>query len=115
MRIGHMELFVADMVRARAFWEHGLGFEATDVQHGGRIVWLRLGDAQVLLRPGAGRAPAPYGAAGPALVLYSDDHDADLARLRERGLVPDGDDGPGCATFRDPDGNWVQIVDPRHA
>ena len=121
MRLGHVEIFVRDIAAARAFWEGVLGFELVEVQHGGRIIWLRLGDATVLLRPipGGPAAPAPdaprYGRAGPAIVLYTDDHAGTLERLRARGLVIEGDDGPGCPTFRDPDGNWFQLVDPRHA
>ncbi|MCE9636333.1 MAG: VOC family protein [Planctomycetes bacterium] len=119
MRFGHVELFVRDVVAARAFWEGVLGFEVTDVQHGGRIVWMRLGDAQVLLRPAVAAAvrdgAARYGTSGPAIVLYTDDHAGTLERLRAGGLVVEGDDGPGCPVFRDPDGHWIQLVDPRHA
>jgi catechol 2,3-dioxygenase-like lactoylglutathione lyase family enzyme len=113
-------VFVRDVAVARAFWEGVLGFEVVEVQHGGRIVWLRLGETQVLLRPrpvgaaGIGPEPSRYGCAGPAIVLYTDDHTGTLERLRARGLVVEGDDGPGCPTFRDPDGNWFQLVDPRH-
>ena len=32
--------------------------------------------------------------------------------VKLRGLAFEGDDGPGCPTFRDPDGNWFQLTDP---
>lgn len=116
MRFGHVEVFARDVATARAWWEAGLGCEVTDVQHGGQVVWMRLGALTLLLRagepPGAG---ARYGRSGPAIVVYTDDLPATLAELGARGLVPTGDDGPGCPTFRDPDGNWIQLVDPRHA
>lgn len=116
LRWGHVEVFVTDVGRARRFWVEQLGFEVEEVQHDGRIVWMRLGAAVVMLRPGTPPGAGPrYGRSGPGIALFTDDLPATLARLAERGLVPDGDDGPGCPTFRDPDGNWVQIVDPRHA
>lgn len=116
MQIGHTELFVRDPAASRDFYERVLGFEVVAVQHDGRIVWLRLGDAQILLRPGpAPAAAADYQHAGRAIVLYCDDLDATLRTLAGRGLVLRGDDGPGCPTFTDPDGHWYQLVDPRHA
>ena len=48
-------------------------------------------------------------------MLFTDDLDAALARLQARGLVVRGDDGPGCPTFTDPDGNWIQLANPGHA
>ena len=51
MRLGHTEVFVRDVAVARAFWEGVLGFDVVEVQHGGRIVWLRLGESQVRPRP----------------------------------------------------------------
>jgi catechol 2,3-dioxygenase-like lactoylglutathione lyase family enzyme len=114
MRIGHVEVFVSDPRRARAFYEGVLGFEATDVQ--GDFTWLRSGGAggpEVLLRPGrsAGRAPT-YQSAPLAMVLYTDDLPRTRATLEARGLRFDGEDG-GCPAFSDPDGNWFQLVDPR--
>jgi len=55
LRIGHVEVFVRDPSVARRFYEDVLGFEVDDVQAGGRIVWLRLGDRLILLRPGEPR------------------------------------------------------------
>jgi catechol 2,3-dioxygenase-like lactoylglutathione lyase family enzyme len=116
MRLGHTELFVTDTARAREFYERVLGFEVTAVQHDGSIVWLRLGDRELLLRPGPPPAHArDYRHSGAALVFFTDDLAATMRELQSRGLVFDGDDGPGCPTFRDPDGHWFQLVDPRHA
>lgn len=116
LRIGHIELFVADTRAARSFYTGVLGFEVVAEQHGGKVVWLKLGTQEILLRPG--KPPAAggtYQQARCALVLYSDDLQADLARLQQRGLKLQGNDGPGCHTFADPDGNWFQLVDPNHA
>lgn len=115
MRIGHTEIFVTDPVASRDFYERVLGFEVVQVQHG-KFVWLRLGGREVLLRPGAPRAPSPdYQHSGSAIVLFTDDLDATRRELEARGLVFRGDDGPRCLTFTDPDGHWFQLVDPDHA
>ncbi len=116
MRVGHTELFVTDPAVARDFYERVLGFVATSVQHGGDIVWLTFGNREFLLRKGAPPASSPdYQHSGQALVFYTDNLAAAMLELRSRGLVFDGDDGQGCPTFRDPDGHWYQLVDPRHA
>ena len=45
------------------------------------------------------------------MVLYTDDLTATSARLAEHGIQIRGDDGPGCLTFTDPDGHWLQLVE----
>ncbi len=111
---GHIELFVADPERARAFYEKVLGLEVVAVQSEGKVVWLRLGGLQLLVRPGTPPAGgARYQDASAALVLYTDGLEAARRDLAARGLVFRGDDGPGCPTFTDPDGHWFQLVDPR--
>jgi len=116
LRHGHLELFVADINAAKAFYMEVLGFELVAEQHGGKIVWLKLGDREFLLRPG--KPPAAgnsYQQARAGIVLYTDDVGATLKQLQARGLNLRGDDGPGCHTFTDPDGNWFQLVNPDHA
>lgn len=116
LRLGHVELFVRDPQAAKAFYVDVLGFEVEAEQHGGRVVWLRLSDRALLLRPGTPPSPgASYQATRAGLVLFTDDLDASLASLRARGLEVRGDDGPGCVTFTDPEGNWFQLVNPAHA
>ena len=116
MYLGHTELFVKDPRASRDFYERVLGFTVTDVQHNGAIIWLQLGDRVILLRVGVRPPTAPnYQRAGQALVFFSDDLAAEMRALESRGLVFNGDDGPGCPTFTDPDGNWFQLVDPRHS
>ena len=115
MRFGHVEIFVRDPLRARAFYEQVLGFQVVDVQ-AGKFVWMRLGQSEILLRPGTGTVrPDTYQTSPQAIVLYADDLPAMMAELEERGLVFAGNDGSErCPTFTDPDGNWFQLVDPRH-
>ena len=59
------------------------------------------------------KAPS-YKQAGIAFVLYTDDLPATLVELKQRGLVPSGNDGSAkCPTFADPDGHWFQVVNPQ--
>lgn len=112
LRAGHVELFVADVARARDFYAGALGFEVLDEQ--GAVVWLRSGDLELLLRPGeAAERATRYGDAASALVLYTGDLPAAIRALEARGVRFRGHDGsPKCPTFTDPDGHWLQLVDP---
>lgn len=116
MRFGHIELFVSDVARSRAFYERVLGFEVVAVQP--RTVWLRCGGVELLLRPRDASIPASdvsrYDASAIAIVLYTDDLPTTVATLESRGLIFRGHDGADCCpTFTDPDGNWFQLVDPK--
>jgi catechol 2,3-dioxygenase-like lactoylglutathione lyase family enzyme len=111
LSLGHIELFVSDPMASKAFYVDVLGCELVEVQ-GDRVVWLKLGAVELLLRPGGSSpAAASYQEAGSAIVLYVDDAKAALAELEARGLEVRGDDG-GCPTFTDPDGHWFQLVNP---
>ena len=113
MRIGHIELFVRDPEASRMFYEQLLGFEVISVQ--GRNVWLKLADAEILLRPGSGaEGGTSYASAAAGIVLYVEDLPVARERLAARGLKFDGcDGGEKCPTFRDPDGHWFQLVNPK--
>jgi catechol 2,3-dioxygenase-like lactoylglutathione lyase family enzyme len=111
VRFGHIELFVSDPERSRLFYERALRFEVVTEQAGG-FVWLRLGEAEILLRPGEGQTLASsYAEAPSAIVLYTDELAETCERLEAAGVRFRGEDG-GCPTFTDPDGHWFQIVDP---
>lgn len=115
MRIGHIELFTRDIGAAREFYEDVLGAELVEEQADGRVLWYKIGQMQIMLRPGnPGESLEVYKLARSGIVLYTDDLDAEVLRLKRRGLAFEGDDGPGCPTFRDPDGNWFQLVNPAH-
>ncbi len=114
MQIGHIELFVNDLAQARQFYEEVLGFEVTAVQGNGQFIWLKLGDTEILLRPGQ-ESPfiSAYDQATAGLVLYTNDIGQTARTLTQRGLKflgRDGDDD--CLTFTDPDGHWFQLVNP---
>jgi len=111
--LGHIELFVRDPARSMEFYRDVLGFELTADQ-GPSYFWLKSGTTEIVLRPARSSATAPtYGDAPFGFVLYTSDLPATLEMLKNRGLTPKGTDGsPNCPTFVDPDGHWIQIVDP---
>lgn len=114
MKIGHIELFVTDPTQARQFYEKVLGFEVTAVQGNGQFIWLKLGDTEILLRPGQ-ESPfiSAYDQATSGLVLYTNDLDQTARQLSQNGLTfQDSDDHDNCLTFTDPDGHWFQLVNP---
>ncbi len=113
MRVGHIELFVRDPLASRAFYEDVLGGDVVAVQ-GRQFVWIKLGDMELLLRPGvAGPPTSTYRDAASGTVLYTDDLPAEAQKLRARGLSFAGTDGSDdCLTFTDPDGHWFMLVDP---
>lgn len=115
MKLGHIELFVTDPLASKEFYRGVLGFEVTEVQ-GGNYVWLRLGETEILLRPGRPtQRPETYQQASSAMVLYTDNLPEVLSSLAKRGLTLAGTDGSvNCPTFTDLDGHWFQLVDPRN-
>lgn len=114
MQWGHLELFCADTKVTRDFYVDGFGFEVEAEQPGG-FIWLKSGSTEILLRPSSIERAAPerYTLGAFGLVLYTEDLPDTLATLARLEIWPDGDDGEGCPTFRDPDGHWVQVVENR--
>lgn len=117
LKLGHIELFVADIKRAKAFYLEILGCELVADQGVNAWVTWASGAVEILLRTtkSASASPATYQETFSGLVLYTDDLDATAETLRGRGLVFRGTDGPGCLTFTDPDGHWFQLTNPEHA
>jgi catechol 2,3-dioxygenase-like lactoylglutathione lyase family enzyme len=113
MRVGHIELFVRDPLASKAFYADVLGGEVVAVQ-GDQFVWIKLGEVELLLRPGVpGRPTSAYADAASGIVLYTDDLPAQVRELRSRGLAFAGTEGSDdCLTFADPDGHWFMLVDP---
>lgn len=115
MKLGHFEIFVRDPKASLAFYRDVLGFKLVQEQ-GDRYVWIRSGSKEVLLRPASEErlsgAPA-YGQARIALVLYTHDLEAAKQDLARQGVtIRDVDGSPDCPVFTDPDGNWIQLVNP---
>jgi catechol 2,3-dioxygenase-like lactoylglutathione lyase family enzyme len=114
MHIGHIELFVTDPAQARQFYEEVLGFEVTAVQGSGQFIWLKLGDTEILLRPGQ-ESPfiSAYDQATAGLVFYTGNLEQTAHKLSQRGLkFQSSDSDDDCLAFTDPDGHWFQLVDP---
>jgi catechol 2,3-dioxygenase-like lactoylglutathione lyase family enzyme len=113
MKIGHIELFVADTIKSLRFYRDILGFTVEMVQND-TFVWMKSGDITLLLRPGHNKVDrTEYKSYPQGIVLYTDNLDEMREKLSNRGLTFQGTDGsPGCLTFTDPDGHWFQLVDP---
>lgn len=113
LRVGHIELFVADPSASKAFYEDVLGFDVVAIQKDS-FVWIQKGDVELLLRPGNGAAPVTnYAYAASAIVLYTNDVPAMARQLQQAGLRFRGTDSSDtCLTFTDPDGHWFQLVNP---
>jgi catechol 2,3-dioxygenase-like lactoylglutathione lyase family enzyme len=112
MKLGHVELFCKNCETTRDFYVTHLGFEETEVQ-GGKYIWLRSEESDILLRPGRFKSRAKdYSESEAALVVYCTDLLSFTDNLTSAGIelgVPDG--SPDCITFRDPDGRWLQAVE----
>jgi predicted enzyme related to lactoylglutathione lyase len=110
-KLGHLEIFVKEPLKAKDFYINVLGFELIEVQDD-KYVWLKMGDRAILLRPGKTPVKSEtYQTANIAMVIYTDDLEKTLIEYKSRGLAIKGDD-TGCPTFTDSDGNWFQLVNP---
>ena len=117
MKLGHLEVFVRDPQASLAFYQNVLGFKLVEEQgEQSEFIWIRSGSKEVLLRPASqdrlSAAPA-YDQARIAMVLYTHDLDAARKELESHGVsIRDVDGSPNCPVFTDPDGNWIQLVNP---
>jgi catechol 2,3-dioxygenase-like lactoylglutathione lyase family enzyme len=118
MTISKVQLFsipVSDQDRAKAFYVDTLGFDlVSDAPMGPDMRWVMVSP------PGAQTAitlvtwfPSMPAGSLKGLVLETDDLEADVAALRERGVdIPGGiEDQPWgrFVTFEDPDGNGIVL------
>ncbi|MHA2365531.1 MAG: VOC family protein [Candidatus Hodarchaeales archaeon] len=111
MKIGHIELFVEDITQSLYFFCNILNFELVADQ--GEFQWIKLGDIEILLRPGTGNNVDFYQNASQAIVFYTNNLDKTAKILKSKGLVFKGTDrSENCLTFSDPDGHWFQLVNP---
>jgi catechol 2,3-dioxygenase-like lactoylglutathione lyase family enzyme len=109
--LDHVYYWTSDMDRSVAFYGDAVGLRLT----------RREGDAWAEFDAGAARfalhgALDASGPAGGTAVFEVDDLDAERRRLAECGVSFEQDNGevPGLArfaSFRDPDGNVVQIIE----
>lgn len=117
MRLGHIELFAADPQVTADYYIRFFGCEPVVQQADGALVWIKSGEIELLIRPhGAAAEKATYLEGGPALVFYTSTLGEDRRRLAAAGVEQHGCDGQECCPlYRDPDGVWIQLVDPEHA
>jgi catechol 2,3-dioxygenase-like lactoylglutathione lyase family enzyme len=106
MRLGHIETFVKEPLKSKDFYIQIFGFELIEVQHE-KFVWLKQRESVILLRPGNHLNSKTYQQTDIAFVMYSDNINGALAELKSNNIEIKGDDGDGCYTFTDPDGNWI--------
>lgn len=118
---------VADMSRARQFYEPLFGFEP--MAHSERFCAYPVGtDVLLLFTQGGSDNPTPaahgvipphntIGAGHFALAVSSDELKAWQARLSERGIEIESEVcwelGGRSIYFRDPDGNLLELASPR--
>jgi catechol 2,3-dioxygenase-like lactoylglutathione lyase family enzyme len=115
LKLGHFEIFVREPVKTGEFYQQILGFELDEIQ-AGKYVWLNKNNVTVLLRPGNPKNESKaYQQTSIAMVMYSEDAEQAVRELKEKGVEFKGDDGPGCYTFCDPEGNWIQLVKPQYS
>jgi catechol 2,3-dioxygenase-like lactoylglutathione lyase family enzyme len=116
LKVGHIEIFVEDPLRAKEFYEKILGFELIEIQNA-KFVWMKSGDKEFLLRPGKNiKQTGEYKDSDIGFVLYTDNLEQTKKELVSKGLELKGTDGSeNCLTFTDPDGNWFQLVNPDHS
>jgi predicted enzyme related to lactoylglutathione lyase len=115
LAFGEVQTFVADLGKAREFYETILGLTLV----GETDAWLIFDISGTTLVIMGGARPRPYGGAygsesGSVLCLLSEDIDRDYAQLKARGVrffseireVPEGRYVP----FQDPDGNLLELI-----
>ena len=109
-RLGHVALRVADMERAKAFYQ-ALGLQLTwDAADWAYLQSPITGDGVALLSPA-------YTAAGPHFAFHFENReavDAVHAQLVASGYpvgpVHDHRDGTASFYLQDPEGNWLEIL-----
>jgi len=102
---------VTDIKRARAFYEDALGFKPTMESAGGLWVEYDIGTGTFGIGSfGDDWKPSPQ---GTCVAFEVDDLDAEVARLRAKGVPIHGDpmDSPVCrfVIVSDPDGNKIML------
>lgn len=111
--IDHVYSWTRDMDRAVAFYRDVLGLELT---HRAGSGWAEFGAGPIRLAlHGTEETDLPPGG---TVVFRVDDLDAARSSLQQRGAVFDGHEAevPGVgrfATFHDPDGNPIQLIEYR--
>jgi catechol 2,3-dioxygenase-like lactoylglutathione lyase family enzyme len=113
----HAALLVADLDRARRFYEHVIGLvpcPRPDLPYPG--AWYALGEGQQLHlmnlpNPDAGKVRPPHGGRDRHIALGVNDMGALKSRLEAAGVVYTASQSGRAALFcRDPDGNTLEFI-----
>jgi catechol 2,3-dioxygenase-like lactoylglutathione lyase family enzyme len=109
----------SDLTRARAFYSDALGFDPTEERDGDLVYRPQPGMSfQIYATQNAGTAK------NTQMCFVTDDLDADMRQLRDRGVVFEDYDFPGLTTvdgvadldgeraawFRDSEGNYICVT-----
>ncbi|MFF1876967.1 VOC family protein [Leifsonia sp. NPDC058230] len=115
----HAVLPASDLKRAQDFYHTALGLDPDDVQAGNLVYHLGSGSAfEIYETSNAGTAQ------NTQMCWITDELEADMARLRERGVTFEDYDNPGLKTqngvatmgdvkaawFRDTEGNFLCLT-----
>ena len=127
MNLFQVNLFVEDLPSAVSFYRDALGFETTDVEPGPPCVpmvnWasLRTGDVTIELFDARtfwdARLLQRSNRDAVQLCFVVDDVQRERDRLETHGISCDpviAESWGSYASFRDPEGNWLQIYELRH-
>jgi len=107
MRIHHVALRVRDLEAARGFYGGLLGLQEMKRDDGSRSIWLRAGDAVLMLERTL-RGGGPDAGSGHVLALVTEDLELWEEKLTAAG-VPIDDRTPHTLFVRDPDGHRVAL------
>lgn len=114
--IQHVEIHVSSLDEAKHFYISQLGLELLDETPALNLVSLKAGDVRISIFAGFERnAAADPRKTGTHLIFRTDDLDATMDTLRERGVQFRGEvfEAPGFLRgigTSDPDGNVTEIV-----
>jgi len=118
-RRAHTTLPVVDLDRARAFWEGTLGFAPFELRPGAAL--YRTGEGSVFA---LSRGSSAASGATTQMAFSVPDVEAEVAELKERGVVFEEYDFPSLTTvggigrigsgraawFKDPEGNLIGVL-----
>ena len=118
--VHHLSFAVRDLEKSREFYEGLLGLEPVerpDIGLPGAWYAAGIGQVHLIQLPEGVEVGSPVSSLTP-LANHSafaiDDYEATLARLHERGVeVFETKAEIGQLWIRDPDGNVIELIDPR--
>ncbi|HRE41309.1 MAG TPA: VOC family protein [Ignavibacteria bacterium] len=115
MKFGHLEFFVDSPEKSVKFYCNYLGFEIVSDQ-GENFKWVKSDNLEILFRKGStGFKPDTYHKSNIALCLYCSNLNYIIDKLKSENIVFQNiDNSEKCFAIRDPDGNWIQIVNPEN-